>query len=89
VLSNEELQHDHVATLEKSARFLEIDPFPVLSELRLNETKAAEESLQPLTEQDRAWLRELLSPEVEELRTLTGQPFSEWEQDFPLQSASR
>jgi hypothetical protein len=57
VLSNEELQRDHVATLEKSARFLEIDSFPALPEMRLNETKADEESLQRLTEQDRAWLR--------------------------------
>jgi hypothetical protein len=59
----------------------------VLPELRLNETKADEESLQRLSDQDREWLRELLSPEVEALRMQTAQPFSEWEQDFPLQPA--
>jgi hypothetical protein len=90
VLTNEELQRDHMATLEKSARLLRIDPFPALPELRLNETRAQTDA--QLSDGDRAWLRDLLSPEVQELRALTGQAFSEWEADFPLpaaQSASR
>lgn len=91
VLTGEELFRDRAATLDKCARFLRLDPFPEVPELRLNQTGGdvtgeaeAPASTERLTPEDRAWLREVFSPEVAELRALVGQPFTEWESDFPL-----
>ncbi len=93
VLTGEELFRDRTATLDKCARFLRLDPFPEVPELRLNQTGGgdtdeaeAPASTERLTPADRAWLREVFTPEVAELRTLVGQPFAEWESDFPLAS---
>ena len=91
VLTGEELFCDRTGTLDKCARFLGLDPFPEVPELRLNQTSGDEAeapaSTERLTQADRAWLREVFTPEVAELRTLVGQPFTEWESDFPLASS--
>lgn len=91
VLTNETLLGDRQGTLDRVAQFLQIDPFPPVPELRLNETAARTpdsgvEGKQPprFSEANRAWLAEVLAPEVHELRSLLGERFTEWEADFPV-----
>lgn len=89
VLTDQALRGDRQGTLDRCAQFLGIGPFPEVAELSLNETatKAAESDRlapPPFTTEERAWLAELLAPEVQELRALLGQSFAEWDADFPL-----
>ncbi len=67
--------------LECCFRFLEVSDFKISLERRENPTK---EIGQPrLTAEDRRWFAQLVAPEVEAVRSLTGLSFEEWSEDFP------
>ena len=84
VITTETLASDPQSTLDQCARFLGVAPFTGVETVWDNATP--DRGQDRIADDDRRWLRGFFVEEVARLREITGMPFDEWEQDYPMDS---
>ena len=100
ILTTEDLRDQPSAVLQECTDFLGIDPFFSVAPRWENRTqsnpapggigadpKHNSSSAERLTLGDRQYLQAIFSPDISQLRSVTGISFSQWQDDFPISPA--